>query len=138
MTEIVTAALIAISVFSEPDISVESGWLSAYAPGMMDYQVDYRIGTGQAPADAFSRFDTFVAVADCSTIGDVIYLRPIDREVGRVGGWRSALVVDCAGNDGTPQWMEENRILAEVDWETWQDWQEYRTAAGLGVEVVIP
>jgi hypothetical protein len=116
--------------------ATETGWLSAYAPHVMDWQVEYRIGTGQAPEHAFDYYETFIAVADCSLIGDVWILRPVDAAAGRAGEWREALIVDCAGSAHTVAWMTGNHILAELDYETWVDWQGYRNEDGLGVEVV--
>lgn len=134
MIEIVTAALTALSLATEPQ-GVERGYLSAYADGMMHHQVVYRQGAGQAPHNAYELYDTFIAVSDCSLIGDVWFLRPVDED-GRKGEWVRALVVDCAGDIPTVEWLETNRILAEVDWQTWQEWQPFRGKRGLGVEVV--
>lgn len=114
---------------------VEVGWLSRYAPGVMDDQVTYRIGTGEAPADAFDQFQIFIAVEDCGKIGDVLFIRPYDSETGVKGRWKEALVVDCAGDVETVEWMQTNHILAEVSAEIWDAWQVYRTDEGLGVEI---
>jgi hypothetical protein len=138
MTLLATLAAIALMPLPEVDWrpeTVEAGWLSGYAEYVMEWQVGYRIERGQAPAQAFDLYETFIAVADCSLIGDTWILRPVDATAGRVGEWREALIVDCAGSAHTVAWMEDNRILAELDWKTWTDWQVYRNEYGLGVEV---
>ncbi|MBU2051218.1 MAG: hypothetical protein KKH61_19900 [Gammaproteobacteria bacterium] len=62
--------------------------------------------------------DGYVAVPDCSRLGKLVYLR-------YSGPWETFLVADCAmpkGTDGAYEWMTENGIGVEVDYETAVRW----------------
>lgn len=71
------------------------------------------------------RVDGYVAVRDCDRIGETWWLRP------EGGEWELFLVMDCAGSRETRNWMDRNRILVEVDWETAVRWG----TVGRGVKV---
>lgn len=100
----------------------ESGFTSYYAPDIMKHTIEARLGWGHLPDD-LSRYDVFAAVADCGRIGDEFL-------INYTGEWERGIVTDCAGNDGTPQWMEENNILTEVDYQTAARWGIYGRGAG--------
>lgn len=102
----------------------QTGYLSAYAQGPTDATIAYRQEVGDLPYD-LSQYAVFIAVADCSLVGREATLYTA---VGQL----SAIVFDCAGNDGTPSWMETNRIIAEIDYWTWQHWPEL-----IGSEAVL-
>jgi len=65
----------------------------------------------------------YIAVQDCSRIGEVWWLRPASG-----GPWEKFLVVDCAGPqlraDGLTggQWMQDNNVIVEVGYPTALDW----------------
>jgi hypothetical protein len=90
------------------------GYTSQYGRSVMEATIAARQEWGHLPAD-LSRYDVFAAVADCGRIGDEFL-------INYAGEWSLGVVSDCAGNDGTPQWMEENRIISEVDAVTAERW----------------
>lgn len=96
-------------------LGVEDGYASQYGADVMIHTIEARIGWNHLPADVLDRYEVFGAVADCSKIGDEFW-------VNYNGVWEKGIVTDCAGNDGTPQWMEENRVVVEVDYETAVRW----------------
>lgn len=71
--------------------------------------------------------DGFIAVEDCSRIGEIVWMRH------EGGGWESFLVTDCSGHVETTAWMRRNNICAEVDYETAVRWN----TVGYGAEVDI-
>lgn len=85
-----------------------TGWLSQYGEAPTVATIAYRQSVGDLPLD-LSPFDGFVAVADCGRIGDTGWLSI------RGGPLERIAVFDCAGADGTAQWMDGNNIIAEVD-----------------------
>lgn len=71
------------------------------------------------PAD-LPRTDGFIAVHDCALLGDIWW---VENPITKV--WESMLIVDCArpaGTDGAAEWMEENDVAMEVDYETARRW----------------
>lgn len=91
--------------------TAQSGYLSAYAESPTVGTVAYRQEVGDIPHD-LTGYDVLIAVSDCMMVGKpgTLYtaVGPLD-----------ALVIDCAGDDGTPSWMAENNIVAEIDYWTW-------------------
>jgi len=88
---------------------------SHYSPGIMQEVVANRHDMGQLS----TTHDKFVAVRDCDHIGEVLWLAPIGDP------WEMFIVADCAmppGTDGAYEWMTENNILVEVDYETAERW----------------
>lgn len=112
-------------------LAVAIFWASHYSPGVME-QVIVNRQTGNAWVHLPSELpmvDGYAAVQDCSRLGEVLYLRPVGAQ-----SWESFLVVDCAmlpGTDGAHEWMTENNIGVEVDYETALRWG----TAGGGVKV---
>ena len=106
--------LLMVSGAVESLTASQTGYLSAYAESPTVGTIAYRQAVGDIPSD-LSQFDVMIAVSDCRLIGKEGMLYTA------VGPLR-ALVFDCAANDGTPSWMEENNIVAEIDWYTWQRW----------------
>jgi len=88
----------------------------------MERVVANRQAWGQLPA-TLPRVDGYIAVVDCSALGEVWLLRPAGAET-----WERFLVADCAGPqlrlDGFTggQWMEKNRIIVEVGYPTVERW----------------
>jgi len=107
------------------------GMASQYAPGVMDEVVANRqrgITIADLP-DPLPSVDGFVAVEDCSEIGDIIWLRPEGQ-----GAWESFLVADCSGDQRTSDWMARNNILVEVDYATALRWET--VGYGIAVEML--
>ncbi len=70
--------------------------------------------------------DGYLAVMDCSEIGNIWYLQHESSEV-----IESFLVIDCAGHVETRQWMTRNNIIGEVDYQTAVRWD----VVGIGAKV---
>ena len=116
-----TALLCAMLATAQPSICPPvnrppdlSGWLSQYGEAPTVGTLNYRQAVGDLPAN-LNLYDGFIAVADCGRIGDLAWLSI------NGGGWLRVAVFDCAGNDGTPAWMAENQIIAELDYFTARD-----------------
>jgi hypothetical protein len=62
--------------------------------------------------------DGWIAVRDCNELENIWWVEnPVTKE------WESMLVVDCARKgDGTSEWMEENNVAMEVDYQTAVRW----------------
>lgn len=114
MIEIIIATLLLFGNYS-------TGWASHYAPHVMDYPIEYHQLQTPCPGCA-------IAVADCSMIGDYWMIRPKGSPE-----WTPVVIADCAGNDGTPQWMAENGIIAELSYEL----ADRFGAVGGGVEIEV-
>jgi len=105
-------------------LSILTGRASQYSPGVMQEVIRNRQAWGQIPDD-LSAYDGFVAVLDCSKIGEEIMLKP-----EHSSNWEKFLVVDCAGSDAV-DWMKSNNILVEVDYSTARRWD----TIGYGIRV---
>ena len=96
-----------------------TGWASAYAPGVMEATVAYRMDHGlwfTPPPHDWYQVAGYVAVNDCKRVGEMATLiDPGGRE------WR-VLVADCGGpGEGQgADWMTENNIVAEMDATLWE------------------
>lgn len=98
--------------------------LSQYSQGTMEMVVSNR-GMDGIYADGF------IAVRDCKHIGKVMWLRPIGQM-----DWERFVVADCSmppGTDGAYEWMTDNRIVGEVDYETAVRWGVVGRAARVQV-----
>lgn len=106
-----------------------SGWASAYAEGVFEDEVAHKVAAGWLVAPV-ELFDGYVATTDCAQKGEYILARAgSDAPVERL------FVASCAGSDAHV-WMLDNRIIGEVDFETWQRWRVYRTSRGTPLEFV--
>ena len=105
MLEIIKVVLLVFSLSSAP---VDVGWGSHYANTVMQSPVEYH---GYEYGDG-----RYIAVSDCSLIGDYVLIRQPGND------WELHQVADCAGADGTPQWMAENNIILELSYETARRW----------------
>ncbi len=90
------------------------GWASAYAPGVMESTIRYRLDNdlwrNTPPRDWYTTAG-YIATNDCAQVGQVVTLiDPAGRE------W-PVLVADCGGNDGGADWMTRHGIVAELDWD---------------------
>lgn len=113
--------LLGMALLIAPD-DIVTGYASAYEPGVFEGVVTLRHDRGwwrvKPPVDWY-RVAGYVATNDCSQVGTVVKMRPVGS-----GRWLPVLVADCAGNDGTPEWMHANRIIAELDAGLWERWTE--------------
>ena len=109
-------------------IVIVTAWASQYDPGVMEKVVANQQKWGRLPVAVLPDVDGFVAVSDCSRIGDVLYLRP----TGQVN-WEKYLIVDCAGSEATRDWMKVGNIVAEVDAQTAIRWGTVRMGARVEV-----
>lgn len=86
-----------------------SGVLSYYDAEPTQATVEVRQSWGHIPDD-LSGYDVLLAVPDCGRVGHEAIL-----VVG--SDFYKALVFDCGGDDGGHDWMIDNGIVAEVDWD---------------------
>lgn len=83
----------------------------------------------------------YVAVADCSKIGEMLYLRP---KGGKI--WYRFLIVDCASkidrriSDGLSgyQWMKQKGVIVELDYNSYLKFFGTRLKTRATVETGIP
>ena len=115
-------------------VEVSTGWASQYAPGVMGRVVSRQQRLGRLPANV-EKFSGFIAVQQCSGVGNYYLLRPLGAEQ-----WELFAAADCAGphlrEDGLTgyQWMLYNNVLVEVDYETAKRWDT--VGRGIKVEMV--
>ena len=90
------------------------GWVSQYAPGLMDRVVEQRMEWGQMPTDVWD-YDIRTAVLDCAYIGYVGSVLWHDTHTTE-----SVIVTDCACrcHPTTINWFTRDDIIIEVDYET--------------------
>ena len=93
------------------------GYLSAYNKLPTDATIAYREEIGDIPRDSLKQYDVLVATLDCGLIGKHGVLMAGKRRF-------TALVFDCAGDDGGHTWMKDKNIVAEVDWYFWNEFPE--------------
>lgn len=112
-------------VLNPQDETPVIGVASFYARGKMEATVRARQRLHDLPR-LLPAVHGYVAVLDCTQIGQVVYLRPIGTQQ-----WERFLVADCAGiSDGGAVWMRRGArigrvhypILVETDWRTAQEW----------------
>jgi hypothetical protein len=110
-----------------------SGVASQYAEGRMTEVIRVRQTRPVAyplPTELPS-VDGYIAVLDCSQIGSIWHIR-------HNGVVESFLVVDCAGDTATRQWMTRNNILVEVDAATARRWDVVGRGAQIEIGIPIP
>ena len=104
------AALVLFITMQSHTPNTQTGYLSAYAVEPTIGTMTYRLEAG----DVELGHDVYLAVADCSRIGEV-------GEISIGGGeWLDYQVFDCLGADAGYDWMAANNIIAEVDYWSWQ------------------
>lgn len=110
--------VLGVALLTAPD--VVAGYASAYEPGVFEGVVALRHERNwwrvQPPVDWYA-VAGYAATNDCAQVGTVIEMRPAG-----TGKWLPVLVADCAGDDGTPEWMRVNQIVAELDAGLWERW----------------
>lgn len=94
-----------------------SGYASAYAPGVFEATVRYRLDNDlwrvTPPRDWYTAHG-YVATNDCAQVGRMATLVAPDGREYRV------LVADCGGKDGGSDWMTVNNVVVEMDWRLWE------------------
>lgn len=92
-----------------------TGWASAYAPGVMESVVAYRMTNDiwriDPPADWY-QVHGYIAAMDCARVGEVTTLTVAGRHY-------RVLIADCAGDDGPPDRFSRDNIIAELDARLW-------------------
>ena len=96
--------------------------ISQYREGMMERVIENR-QSGNAwvmlPLE-LPKTDGWIAVRDCDRLEDIWWVEnPVTME------WESMLIVDCARppeTDGAVEWMLENNVAMEVDYQTAERW----------------
>lgn len=115
MTTILAASLLLVS-----SAEIESGYASKYDPGVFNHVVRHRLDNNwwrnPLPHNWYV-VAGYAATNDCAQVGQVIEIRPAN-----TSHWSRVLVGDCAGNDGTPEWMTTNNILVELDHDLYTRW----------------
>ena len=86
-----------------------SGWLSQYSPGVMNSVIHQQQIYGRLPFKVQNT--SFLAVEDCSQMNTHRWIDEI-----------KFLVTDCSGSRQTSEWMWNNNILGEVDYDTALGW----------------
>lgn len=116
-------AIFALLIFAQPataatrTVVIASGIASQYAPGVMERVAVYR----QTKPTAYPLPPTLpqtagmIAVLECEHIGETWLLR-------HDGIIESFLVVDCAGDAATREWMLRGNVIVEVDGATAERW----------------
>ena len=117
-------------------VVVATGTASQYGRGRMESNIAVRRAGATVytvpfvlPAD----LDGFVAVEDCSRLGDIVYYQVVDPKSDCFPRCpvEKFLIVDCSGHLSTSAWMQRNTILCEVDYNTAARW----ATVGYGIKV---
>lgn len=114
-------ALLALLLLLVPETArttpvVETGFASAYAPGVMEGVIKLRfqedIWRVQPPMDWYQSAGA-IAVMDCSRVGEMATL------FDPGGRAYLVLIADCAGADGPPDRFSKHNIILETDHRLW-------------------
>jgi hypothetical protein len=95
--------------------------ISQYREGIMEQVIANR-QSGSAWVSLpmnLPRTDGYIAVRDCNELENIWWVKSPN------GIWESMLVVDCArpaGTDGAAEWMDDENVAMEVDYETAVRW----------------
>lgn len=108
-------------------VVIASGTASQYGRGRMESTIAVRRAGRTAymvPAILPADLDGFVAVEDCSRLGNIVYYQVVDPKSDCFPGCpvEKFLIVDCSGHKSTSDWMKRNTILCEVDYNTASRW----------------
>ncbi len=94
-----------------------SGYASAYAPGVMEatirYRLDYDVWRSPPPIDWYTAHGA-IAVMDCDRVGEMTTL------IDPAGRMYRVLIADCAGDDGPADRFSRDSIIVELDWRLWE------------------
>lgn len=112
MTKVLAILAPFVLAFTASDPAPVVGWASYYDQQPTDATIEARLEMEHITHADLLWAETLIAVSDCSTIGDRVTVQVGDDTPLR------AVVFDCAGNDGTAQWMQENNVVLELDFYT--------------------
>ena len=119
-------------------VVIFTGIVSQYGPGRMESNLAVRQEghTAYTPPQDLSPYDGFIAVNDCSDIGNVYYVRPLGCEIC---SWERFLAVDCSGHVETTLWMNANDIFGEIGHASVERFSKYlgKDMTGKGIPVMI-
>ena len=99
------------------DCSVSDTVASRYGEQVTIATLDARLEWGHITPYEVSLADGYVAVLDCSHIGDWVVLRPDGSHQ-----WEKFLVIDCASRTDIDTHLFMEHVLVEVDYWTSQRW----------------
>lgn len=97
-----------------------TGYASRYDEGVFEGVVAHRNANGwwrnPLPPD-WTAVSGYAATSDCGQVGQVVLMRPVGAAT-----WERLLVADCAGDMPTLNWLIDNNIIAELDYELFTRW----------------
>lgn len=102
---------------------------SRYGEGVTVATLDARIDMNHLSMSDVALADGYVAVLDCSRIGEWMVMR------SNSGDWEAFLIFDCASRTDTHTQQFMEHIIAEVDYYTAERW-EFKCLCGWEVEVL--
>lgn len=109
-----------VSVMSSPveSTAINEGSLSRYDQGVMERVLEWRHTNGiPSGFDPYKEYDGYIAVMDCSDVGKEAELTlTINYEKQHP---IKVLISDCTESEATKDWMVSNRIVAELDYDSW-------------------
>lgn len=89
-----------------------AGWASYYDQRPTDMTLAWRVKHGYLDGADLLWAETYIAVSDCWRVGERGYI-----QIEGVG-LRTYVVFDCTETYATKRWLEDNRIVAELDYYT--------------------
>lgn len=113
MPKLLTILSLPLLAYTTPAAPV-TGWASYYEEAPTVATIKARLEMGHITAADLLWANSLIAVADCGMIGERVTIQ-VDG-----GEMRNAVVFDCAGNDGTIEWMQESDVVLELDYYTAQ------------------
>jgi len=96
--------------------TIEYGYASAYAEGVMDATVRYRLDNDVwrvPPPHHWYTAHGYIAAMDCSRVGEMATMVVEGRRY-------RVLIADCAGDDGHPDRFADMGVILEMNWELWE------------------
>ena len=116
-------------------IVLVSGTASQYGGGVAERTIAVRQQTdpprvSMTLPQELPETDGYLAVLECEHIGEVWWLRNV-----KTDDVRCFLVIDCAGDAQTINWMINGGIVGEIDWGSALAWDT--VGCGIKVERVV-
>lgn len=129
MSRLLPVALL-LAAFVAPRVPSQTGYASRYDPGVFEGVVAHRFANNwwrnTPPAD-WQTVAGYAATTDCAQVGQVALMRPVGATA-----WERVLVADCVGDIQTLDWMLDNGIVAELDYNLFTRW-----SAAYGVPLAV-
>ena len=129
MSRLLPAAML-LAALVAPRTTPQTGYVSRSDPGVFEGVVAHRFANGwwrNTPPDDWQTVAGYAATTDCDQVGKVVLMRPVGAET-----WERVLVGDCVGDVQTLNWMLDNNIVAELDYELFTRW-----ASAYGVPLAV-